>query len=111
MSHGGIKKMNFAEAARREATYTRTENGAFALNTTGNSCLDLFSTIGALRSADDLRVKSLFAEAYKQDPLTATRILFYEEIFVKDLAREKCLEHLLSILLTIIPKRSDPILN
>lgn len=69
--------MSFAEAMRNEGKYTRTENGAVALNTTSDARLDLFSTIGSLREADDIRVHTLFAEAYRQDPLFATKILFY----------------------------------
>ena len=33
--------MNFAEAIKNETKWTRTENGAIALNTTSNACLDL----------------------------------------------------------------------
>jgi hypothetical protein len=69
--------MNFAEAIKNESKYTYTENGALALNTTGNNCLDLFGTIGALRNADDSRIERLFADAYSEDPLTATKIVFY----------------------------------
>ena len=69
--------MNFAEAARNNATFTRTENGAVALNTSGNALVDLFATIGALRNADESRILRLFAEAYQEDPLTATKIAFY----------------------------------
>ena len=69
--------MNFAEILRKAATFTRTENGAVALSTTGDGCLDLFGTIGALREADDARIERLFAEAYKEDPLFATKLAFY----------------------------------
>ena len=69
--------MNFAEAINNEVKWTRTENGAVALNTTSNACLDLFGTIGALRNADEDRITSLFEEAYKENPLLATKILFY----------------------------------
>lgn len=69
--------MSFAEAMRNEGKFTRTENGAVALNTTSNALLDLFGTIGALREADDNRIKTLFAEAYNQDALFATKIVFY----------------------------------
>ena len=69
--------MNFAEAIKQESKWTRTENGAIALNTTGTACLDLFGTIGALRNADEARITSLFEEAYKENPLLATKILFY----------------------------------
>ena len=69
--------MSFADAMRKAAVFTRTENGAVALNTTGNACLDLFGTIGSLREADENRVCSLFAEAFREDPLFATKIVFY----------------------------------
>ena len=69
--------MNFAEAMKSEAAWTRTENGAVALNTTGNACLDLFGTIGALRDANYVRIGQVFAEAYKENPLLATKIAFY----------------------------------
>lgn len=69
--------MNFAEAAKNKASFTRTENGAVALNTSGNKNLDLFSTIGALRNTSSDRIERLFADAYNEDPLTATKIIFY----------------------------------
>ena len=69
--------MSFAENLRNAANFTRTENGAVALNTTGSACLDLFGTVGALRDADENRIHTLFAEAYKEDPLAATKIGFY----------------------------------
>lgn len=69
--------MNFAEAARTSGTLTRTENGAVALNTTGSKLLDFYSTIGALRTADDVRINRLFADAFNEDKLLATKIAFY----------------------------------
>lgn len=67
----------FAQALANESRLTYTENGATAYNTTGNAVLDLFGTIGALRSADDVRKCRLFADAYAEDPLLATKALFY----------------------------------
>lgn len=69
--------MNFADAISKEAKWTRTENGAVALNTTGDACLNLFGAIGALRGADEARITRLFEEAYKENPLLATKIVFY----------------------------------
>jgi len=69
--------MNFANALEMEASKTYTENGAKARNTTSDARLDLFATIGALRDADDKRIEYLFSEAYKVDPLFATKIAFY----------------------------------
>ena len=43
--------MSFADAMRKDGSFTRTENGAVALNTTGDARLDLFGTIGSLREA------------------------------------------------------------
>lgn len=72
-----MKTMNFAEAINNESRKTFTENGAQAYNSTNNACLDLFGTIGALRNRDESGVLSLFAEAFKEDKLLATKILFY----------------------------------
>jgi len=67
----------FAKAARKESVYVRTENGAVALNSTSDARLDLFGVIGALRGADQARIECLFSEAYRMDPLFATKIAFY----------------------------------
>ena len=67
----------FAKAARKESVYVRTENGAVALNSTSDARLDLFGVIGALRGADQVRIERLFSEAYRMDPLFATKIAFY----------------------------------
>ena len=48
--------MSFADAMRNEGRFTRTENGAVALNTTRDARLDLFATIGSLRETDDNRI-------------------------------------------------------
>lgn len=69
--------MNFAEAARTKGSFTRTENGAVALNTTGSKLLDFYSTIGALRNADELRIQRMFADACSENKLFATKIVFY----------------------------------
>ena len=69
--------MNYAEAARKTAALKRTENGALALNTTGSKLLDLYGSIGGLRNQDEERIIRLFADAYAEDPLLATKIVFY----------------------------------
>ena len=77
--------MDFSEAIKTETKWTRTENNAVALNTTSDACLDLFGTIGALRQASETRITTLFEEAYKENPLLATKILFY----VRDVRGDK----------------------
>ena len=70
-------KMNFSDALNEESRKKYTENGAQAYNSTSNALLDLFGTIGALRNRDDKDLFLLIDEAYKADPLFATKIVFY----------------------------------
>lgn len=69
--------MNFAEAIKNEQKWTRTENGAVALNTTGTYLLDLFSTIGSLRQREAVEIETMVEEAYKEDPLNTVKCIFY----------------------------------
>ena len=81
--------MDFANAMKEESKFIRTENGAVALNTTNDARLDLFGTIGALRNADENRIQTLFSEAYTQDPLFATKIVFYARDIREGLGERK----------------------
>ena len=67
----------FEKAFDRESKLTLTENGATALNTTGNNCLDLFARIGAIRNQDESVVTSLFETAYMEDRELALKIICY----------------------------------
>lgn len=76
--------MNFAEAMRNAENETYTENGMLARKSTTNACLDFFSTIGALRlgsgkytTIQSNRAERYFAEAFKENPLLATKTVFY----------------------------------
>lgn len=69
--------MDFSTAIRENGTRTYTENGAKARNTSSNALVDMFGSIGALRSRTSEDITRIFAEAYKQDPLIATKIAFY----------------------------------
>ena len=91
----GEEIMSFVENLRKAAGFTRTENGAVALNTTGSACLDLFGTVGALRDAEENRVHTLFAEAYRENPLTATKIAFYARDIREGLGERKTFRELL----------------
>lgn len=68
---------SFINAMAKKSTETYTENGAFAHNTTGSACLDLFGTIGALRQREPQEVINLWVKAFAEDPLAATRMVFY----------------------------------
>ena len=73
----GVKTMNFADLLRKEATWTRTENGAHALCTTSDALLDMFSSLAAMRGKNHQELIKRFELAYLEDPLGALRCLFY----------------------------------
>ena len=64
-------------ALRQMANRTRTENGAATPLTTHSDVLDLFATVGALRSAQDQEIVSRFRRAWAEDRDLAVRTLFY----------------------------------
>ena len=64
-------------ALRQMANRTRTENGAVTPLTTNSDVLDLFATVGALRSAQDQEIVSRFRRAWAEDRDLAVRTLFY----------------------------------
>lgn len=69
--------MNFANAIKNETKWTRTENGAVALKTTDDALLDYFGTVGALRTADENRITSIFEASYQARPLETIKTTFY----------------------------------
>ena len=70
--------MNFADAMYREGSIKRTENGAFAYDSTAQGALlDLFSQVGALRPRTEREIENKFAAAFREDKLLATKMMFY----------------------------------
>ena len=69
--------MNFSDVMREESKWTKTENGADAKNTTDSALLDMFSTIGSMRSRSEDEIIQKFELAFQEDPLGAMRCLFY----------------------------------
>lgn len=65
------------EFIKTEANRTYTENGALSHATTNSDCLDLFATIGALRSAKEQEIISRFQRAFAEDPDLAMKTLFF----------------------------------
>ena len=63
--------------AREVGSYKLTENGAFAYNTTNDALLDLFATAGALRPRPEYQIIEKFNKAFNENPLLATKMLFY----------------------------------
>ena len=62
---------------KAEANRTFTENGAVTNRSTLSDCLDLFSTVGALREADDREIINRFLRAYEENRDLAVKTLFY----------------------------------
>ncbi len=56
---------------------TYTENGAITYKSTGSECLDLFSTVGAMRQNSQIDICKSFIHAYDSNPDLAMKILFY----------------------------------
>ena len=69
--------MNFSDVMREESKWTKTENGADAKNTTDSALLDIFTTIGSMRSRSEHEIIQKFELAFQEDPLGAMRCLFY----------------------------------
>ena len=65
------------EYIKTEANRAYTENGALSYATTHSDCLDLFATIGALRSAGEQEIISRFQGAFAEDPDLAMKTLFF----------------------------------
>jgi len=54
-----------------------TSNGMGANASTLNECVNLFFQIGAMRGKDKTALLQMFSSAYSEDPLTATKVLFW----------------------------------
>lgn len=68
--------MNFVNAMGHTGM-TYTENGAITPSNTGNAIIDFFFHSAAMREADTNRIIDMWDKAFKEDPQTALRILFY----------------------------------
>ncbi|MCL1912663.1 MAG: DUF2828 domain-containing protein [Eubacteriaceae bacterium] len=62
---------------KKEANKTLTENLAMTNQSTNSFCLDLFATIGALRSAEDGELINRFDKAWAEDADLAMKTLFF----------------------------------
>lgn len=69
--------MTFLEDLKDELNYTETENGAVALNSTMNNCLDAFGSLGAMKDFNEQEIIRTFKHAFVEDRATAMKILFY----------------------------------
>lgn len=103
--------MSFSQKFREASSLTYTENGAMALNTTGDARLDLFSMIGSLREASEERILTLFSEAYKVDSLFSVKILFYARDIRDGLGERRTFRVILKYLAEYHPEALIPNLD
>lgn len=68
---------DFLEMLKTEDNFTTTENGAVALKSTKNACLDAFSTLPAAKEMPEDYIIRYFSKAFAEDRAIAMRILFY----------------------------------
>ena len=97
------KKM-FLNLMKNELNMTYTENGALTYRSTTSSCLDLFATIGALRTAGDGDVLGRFMKAFAEDADLAMKILFYARDVRGGLGERRVFKTILSWLATAEPE-------
>jgi hypothetical protein len=55
----------------------RTENNAKSYATTESAVLDFFAAGGALRNQEEAQINAIFAKAFAEDKLLATKVAFY----------------------------------
>lgn len=55
----------------------RNEKGALSYRTTESAVLDWFSSGGAMRNEDEAKIQGVFAKAFAEDRLLATKVAFY----------------------------------
>lgn len=67
----------FLKYLEEEDNFTLTENGAIALKSTTNWCLDAFGMLGAMKDSSEDDILTIFYKAFAEDPETAMRLLFY----------------------------------
>lgn len=67
----------FLDAMKNLSNEKLTENGANALKSTKSALIDLFGTIGAMRTRDEKDIIVAFMKAYAEDRLLAMKMLFY----------------------------------
>lgn len=67
----------FLAGMEEETNWKQTENGADALASTKDTLVDMFGTIGALRTRSAEDIQNIFCKAYEEDKTLALKMLFY----------------------------------
>lgn len=94
----------FLDALKEEANKTLTENGAVTYRSSGSECVDLFGSIGALRSAKDEDIVRRFIKAWAEDRDIAMKILFYARDIRGGLGERRVFRVIFSTLAALEPE-------
>lgn len=94
----------FIEGLKNETNETLTENGAVAYKTTNSALLDLFGTIGALRTRPSQDVIDKFTKAFSEDKLLAMKMLFYARNIRGGLGERKTFRTIVHYMANIHPE-------
>ena len=78
-----------ANSMSKRANETATENGAYALKSTGYHMVDLFSRVGSMRTLEAGQVLTEFDCAFNEDNLLATKLMFYARDIREGLGERK----------------------
>ena len=98
------KFFSFLQALKEEANKTRTENLAMTWRSSGSENVDLFSSIGALRSASDEEIVRRFIKAWAEDHDLAMKILFYARDIRGGLGERRVFRVILNALASLAPE-------
>ncbi|MBQ6509512.1 MAG: DUF2828 family protein [Flexilinea sp.] len=98
------KFLSFLQALKEEANKTRTENYAMTLRSSGSENVDLFASIGALRSASDEEIVRRFIKAWADDREIAMKILFYARDIRGGLGERRVFRVILTALASLAPE-------
>ena len=92
------------DIVKTDENVTLTENGMVTNPTTLNKCVDLFFSIGAMRGKSQDKVVSLFNEAYNENPLVASKLLFWSRDVRSGAGERQIFRDIITHLVTTSPQ-------
>ncbi|MEN8907533.1 MAG: DUF2828 family protein [Clostridiales bacterium] len=94
----------FLKFLENENNLTLTENNAVALKTTNSSLLDLFSSVGSLRTRNNNEIEAFFSKAFSEDNLLTLKTAFYSRNIRGGLGERNTFRVALKYFATLYPK-------